>query len=339
MPVTALIQGESEGTNNKDGAIKDIEGENMNRTKSAHLDMSQRCNGNVQIDKSCTSNDKSTNQLPTMTTDTPPTNKTKWRYAPFNQVTDKLVAACSRQIWMPSRYVRDIQNGVGSADNRRRKTNLPVGIRVSDETEVEGEIRESDSGQIKHAMAATISELEAIDLLSLEKMKQRLDWPRWEITICEELDALQKAGTWVIVERPKGRNIVKNKWMFEIKKDSAGKVERYHARLVAKGLTQVQGIDYYDTWAPVAKLGSIQLILAIAAQNAWPINMFNFNSAFLNGKLDTDEEVFMEQPYGYEQSNSKQYVCKLLKSLYGLKQASRKWYNALCKVLDDIGFK
>ena len=126
---------------------------------------------------------------------------------------------------MPSRYVRDIQNGIGSADNRQGKTKLPVGIRVSDETEVEGEIRESNSGQIEHAMATTISELEAINPLSLEETKQRPDWPRWEITIHEELDALQKASTWVIVERPKGRNIVKNKWVFRIKKDSAGKFE------------------------------------------------------------------------------------------------------------------
>ena len=99
------------------------------------------------------------------------------------------------------------------------------------------------------------------------------------------------------------------------------------------------GIDYYDTWAPVAKLGSIQFLLATATQNGWPIDMFNFHSAFLNGELDSDEEVFMEQPQGYEESDKNQYVCKLFKSLYRLKQAGRKWYDALCKALADIGFK
>ena len=92
-------------------------------------------------------------------------------------------------------------------------------------------------------------------------------------------------------------------------------------------------------WAPVAKLASIHLLLAIAAQNKWLIDMFDFHSAFLNGQLDSDEEFFMEQPQGYEESDRKWYVCKLFKSLYGLKQAGRKLYDTLCKVLADIGFK
>jgi Reverse transcriptase (RNA-dependent DNA polymerase) len=136
-----------------------------------------------------------------------------------------------------------------------------------------------------------------------------------------------------VVERPKGRNIVKNKWVFRIKKDDTGKVERY------KGFTQVHGVDYYDTWAPVAKLASICLLLAITTQNNWTVDMFDFHSAFLNSKLDSDEEVFMEQPYGYEQSDGRRYVCKLFKSLYGLKQAGRKWYDILCRTLAKIGFK
>ena len=118
----------------------------------------------------------------------------------------------------------------------------------------------------------------------------------------------------------------------------AGKVEQYKARLVAKGFTQVFGVDYYDTWAPVAKLRLILLLLATAAQNGWPIDMFDFHSTFLNGELDSDEEVYMEQPEEYEKSDRKWYICKLHKSLYGLKQAGRKWYDALCKALAKIGF-
>ena len=79
------------------------------------------------------------------------------------------------------------------------------------------------------------------------------------------------------------------------------------------------GIDYYDTWAPVAKLGSIWLILATATHNRWPVDMFDFHSTFLNSQLDSDEEVYMELPQGYKESDPKQYVCKLFKSLYGLK--------------------
>ena len=194
-------------------------------------------------------------------------------------------------------------------------------------------------GQIEHAMASAVSEIEAIDPQSLEEAMRRPDWTKWQVAIQDELNALKKAGTWGVVERPKGRNIVKNKWVFQIKKDAAGKVERYKARLVAKGFTQVHGVDYYDTWAPVAKLALIHLLLATAAQNQWPVDMFDFHSAFLNGELDSNEEVFMQQPQRYEGSDRKQYVCKLFKSIYGLKQAGRKWYDALCRVLADIGFK
>ena len=169
--------------------------------------------------------------------------------------------------------------------------------------QIEGE--QENTEQIEHAMATAVSEIEAIDPQSLEEAMRRPDWKKWEAAIQEELGALKKAGTWGIVERPKGRNIVRNKWVFKIKKDSAGKIERYKARLVAKGFTQVHGVDYYDTWAPVAKLGSIRLLLAIATQNKWPIDMFDFHSAFLNGQLDSDEEVFMEQPQGYEESDKK----------------------------------
>ena len=178
-----------------------------------------------------------------------------------------------------------------------------------------------------------------MDPLTLEEAMRRPDWPKWDLAIKTELDALKKAGTWGIVERPKGRNIVKCKWVFKIKKDAAGNIERYKARLVAKGFTQIQGIDYYDTWAPVAKFASICLLLAIATQNGWPINMFDFHSAFLNGQLDSDEEIFMEQPLGYEERNHQNHVCKLFKSIYRLKQAGRKWYDALCKALANLGFK
>ena len=89
----------------------------------------------------------------------------------------------------------------------------------------------------------------------------------------------------------------------------------------------------------MAKLKSIQFLLATAAKHGWPINMFDFHSTFLNGELDPEEEVYMEQPQRYEESDKKWYMCKLLKSLYGLKQAGRKWYDALCRVLADIRFR
>ena len=203
--------------------------------------------------------------------------------------------------------------------------------------EIEGENK--GKGQIEHAMAADIPEIKAINLLSLDKAKQWPDWPKWLLAIWEELDNLRKARTWTIVERPKGKNIVRNKWIFRYKTDSAGKVERYKVRLVTKGFTQTFGVDYYEMWPPVAKFRLIWLILVTATQNQWLIDMLSFHSAFLNGELDSDEELYMEQPEGYKEQDRKWYVCRLLKSLYVLKQAGRKWYNALCKVLIKISFK
>lgn len=102
---------------------------------------------------------------------------------------------------------------------------------------------------------------------------------------------------------------------------------------------QVYGVDYFETFAPVARLSSLRTILAIAARNDWEIEMFDFHSAYLNGILDDGETIYMEQPPHHEVADRARYVVKLQKSLYGLKQAGRKWYESLCKLLIDIGFQ
>ena len=130
----------------------------------------------------------------------------------------------SHQIKKPARYIREIQSGAGTADNRPGRPNLPAGIQMPELIlEIQGE--REDKGQLEHAMAATISEIEAIDPQSLNEAMGRPDHSKWEIMIQEELITLEKAKTWSIIERPKERNVVKNKWVFRIKKDAAGKVE------------------------------------------------------------------------------------------------------------------
>jgi hypothetical protein len=148
---------------------------------------------------------------------------------------------------------------------------------------------------------------------------------------------LKTAGTWEIVERPPNTNIVDSKWVFHVKMDANGNISKWKARLVACRFTQVYDVDYFKTFTPVAKLASIRSILAIAACNDWDITMFDFHGAYLNRELNKD--IFMEQPPDYETADHECYVVKLHKTLYGLKQVKKKWYDLLCCSLANIGFK
>jgi hypothetical protein len=149
------------------------------------------------------------------------TDKQNQKQVLLNQETNK-PRSCRTRIL--TRYIRDIQSGIGTTDGKLKKTNLPAGIQIPKMIpQVEGETE--DTSQIEHAMAAAVSKIEAINPPSLEEAMGQPDKPKWEIAIQEELNNLQKAGTWIIVERPKERNIVKNKWVFRIKKDAAGKIE------------------------------------------------------------------------------------------------------------------
>ena len=160
------------------------------------------------------------------------------------------------------------------------------------------------------AMLTETAEAEALEPASLAEAKRRPDWPNWEQALAEELTTLHEAGTWEIVEPPPGVNIVGSKWVFKAKKDAEGNVARKKARLIAQGFSQIPGIDYFDTYAPVAQLASIQTILALAARNDMELHQIDIKGAYLNGKLNENEVIYMRQPPGYVSKNHPtNYVC------------------------------
>lgn len=151
------------------------------------------------------------------------------------------------------------------------------------------------------------------EALSSREVKQ------WEATMREEIESLHKNKTWALVSMPEDRKAIKCRWVYKLK-FSKNKVSLFKARLVAKGYSQVKGVDYEETYSPVVRHGSVRAILSISATRDYEIVQLDVKTAFLYGELK--ETIYMDQPEGFVESGSKDKVCLLNKSLYGLKQAS-----------------
>lgn len=166
--------------------------------------------------------------------------------------------------------------------------------------------------------------------------KEASNDPRWVEAMQSEIAALEANCTWEFVDPPRGCVPIGNRWVYKIKRHADGSVERFKARLVAKGYTQTEGLDFFDTFSPVAKLSTVRILLAMASIRNWYLHQLDVNNAFLHGELH--EEVYMVVPQGVVAPQPGQ-VCKLLKSLYGLKQASRRWFEKLSTFLISCGFR
>ncbi|CAA7262723.1 unnamed protein product [Cyclocybe aegerita] len=222
----------------------------------------------------------------------------------------------SKRTRKPTQRLHDILEGRAVSSNRPGAPKVTPGVQLPSEIlyalySEAGFEGENEDGWVmvadfidEYAMAAEISEKEALEPRSLAEARTRPDWPLWEKAILEELAVLKAAGTWELVDAPPGANIVGSKWVFRAKKDAAGNVVRYKARLVAQGFSQVPGIDYFDTFAPVACLASIRAVLAMAAVHDYEIHQVDVKGAYLNGILTADEVIFMRQPPGYRISDS-----------------------------------
>jgi hypothetical protein len=152
----------------------------------------------------------------------------------------------------------------------------------------------------------------------------------------QEMQAIERNDTWELTVLPSGSKTKGVKWVFKTKVNENGEVDKYKARLVAKGYCQQYRIDYAKVFAPVARLDTIRIVISLAAQNSWVIYQLDVKSAFLHGEIN--EEVFVDQPPGYEQKGHESKVYRLKKALYGLKQAPRAWYSRIEAYFIKEGF-
>jgi hypothetical protein len=175
-----------------------------------------------------------------------------------------------------------------------------------------------------------------ISMVEPQKVFEALEDPDWLEAMHEELNIFNRNKVWRLVEKPKEcRNVIGTKWMFKNKQDEHGTVIRNKARLVAQGYSQVEGIDFGETYAPVARLESIRILLAYATHHNFKLQQMDVKSAFINGPLN--ELVFVKQPPGFEDLKFPNHVYQLDKALCGLKQAPRAWYEHLKELLLDRG--
>jgi hypothetical protein len=248
----------------------------------------------------------------------------------------------STRIRKPSIYVRKILAGEVDGGTARGKSRLPKGLQVpTGSAAIAGEY-ESDLDShasaipeiryIEHAMAVQIEDgTSDDDPKTLAQAMARPDWSEWEKAMEEELALMAKYEVWDVVDEPDDTNIVGSRWVFRIKRDSNGKILKYRARLVAQGFTQMYGVDFQDTFAPVARLSSIRAVIALAASEDWELHQMDVKSAYLNSPIDT--AVYMRLPPGHSQKGK---VARVKRGIYGLRQSGNLWHKTLTSAFSEL---
>jgi hypothetical protein len=161
--------------------------------------------------------------------------------------------------------------------------------------------------------------------------------PCWRKAMLEEMSSIEDSNTWELTNLPRGHKAIGLKWVFKVKRDENGKIVKYKARIVAKGYVQRQGVDFEEVYAPVARIESVRLVLALAAHVGWTVHHMDVKSAFLNGELQ--EEVYVSQPPGFVIAGEEMKVLRLHKALYGPRQAPRAWNAKLDVTMVSLGFR
>jgi transposase InsO family protein len=176
----------------------------------------------------------------------------------------------------------------------------------------------------------------SVEPTSFKDAMTRSDWKDWKQACIEEMNSIRENEVWELVVLPDGVNVIGCKWILTFKYNGRGTIERRKGRLVGKGYNQVEGLDFYEVFAPVVKFSSIRLLLALTAMHGWFLHQMDVKTAFLHGDLDVP--IYMEQPEGFVEAGKEHLVCRLKKSLYGLKQSGRQWYQRMNDVLLNMSF-
>lgn len=188
------------------------------------------------------------------------------------------------------------------------------------------------------SFAVRAVEGEAIEPQTFAEAMRLPEKELWKNSMKEELDAHDKAGTWTIEDVPADANPVGCRWVFKIKRDANGNVIHYKSRLVAQGFSQIPGIDYFDTYAPTAKLATTRTLLAFAAFNDWELHQIDVKSAYLNGEFSEGEVVWMKPPPGFSNAYKGVRALRIRRPIYGLKQSARRWYEKFVEIFEKLGF-
>ena len=199
----------------------------------------------------------------------------------------------------------------------------------------------------------TIAKITNVNPKTLQEARSRKDWAQWWNAIKYEYGALISNGTWTILEVPNDTKLIRTKWVFVIKRDKNGNIEKYRARLVAKGFTQVMGLNYgeFEQYAPVASYGTVRLLLALGNLFNFEMEQLDVDSAYLKGRINTD--VFVEIPEGLAEylqemksglpeaadKAASKMAMKLNKTLYGLKQSGRLWNDTFAEEIKKHGYQ
>jgi hypothetical protein len=181
---------------------------------------------------------------------------------------------------------------------------------------------------------ANVALANASELKTYNKAMASQDAVEWLAACKEEMRTWKDLDVYDVVLRPKGRKVIGSKWVFRVKQGPDGTIQKYKARIVAQGFTQVEGIDFDQTFAPVAKFSSLRTVFALAAEHDLELHQMDVKAAYLNA--DLKEDLYMEPPPGFEVP--KGHVLKLKKGVYGTKQGGHVWYEDMRGTLSELGY-